>query len=104
MGSRHLSLHWAILFSGQHWDVAGDDVTPKIFFMEKESPHSKWSLPNLLVPNEVATKLGISRTTLYRLVETRKLPFYKVGGGLRFSEEDLAAYLKDHRIDSISIK
>lgn len=58
-------------------------------------------MPKLYMPAEVASKFGISRATLYRLVETRKLPFYKVGRSLRFSEEDLVAYLNSHRVNAI---
>jgi len=55
----------------------------------------------LLTPEEVMGILRVSKTTLYRLVERRTLPFLKVGGVLRFSEDDLASYLHGKRVDSV---
>ena len=38
----------------------------------------------LLTIKEVATMLGVSLATVYRLTLGRKIPFLKVGGQLRF--------------------
>ena len=48
----------------------------------------------LLTPKEVAEALRISITGVYRLVEGRKLRFYRVRGVLRFNEQDVLAYLQ----------
>jgi len=56
----------------------------------------------LLTPHEAAALLRISRTSLYRLVEARRLPFYRVGGVLRFSREDIARYLMGRRVEPIA--
>lgn len=56
---------------------------------------------SLLTPKEAARFLRVSRTTLYRLVETRRLRFYRIGRQLRFDSPDLAAYLQAHRMDII---
>lgn len=42
---------------------------------------------------EVAKFLKISTVTLYRLTESRKINFKKVGGQLRFTKKDIADYL-----------
>lgn len=42
---------------------------------------------------EVANFLKISTVTLYRLTESRKISFRKVGGQLRFTKKDVADYL-----------
>jgi len=60
------------------------------------------NLPKLLTPPEAASFLRISRASLYRLVDTRQIPFYRVGRGLRFSEEDLQKYLAGNRIEPIT--
>jgi excisionase family DNA binding protein len=52
----------------------------------------------LLTPTELAGLLGISKPTIYRLVEKRTLPSYKIGGSLRFKESDVVAYLETCRI------
>ena len=54
-----------------------------------------------MTPKELAEFLGISKSSVYLLVETRKLPFYKVGGSLRFRFGDVEEYLKGVRIEPI---
>lgn len=55
----------------------------------------------LMTPNELAEFLDISKSSVYLLVETRKLPFYKVGGSLRFRMNDIEEYLKKVRVEPI---
>jgi len=55
----------------------------------------------LLTPDEAAAMLRVFRATIYRMVKTRKLPFFHVGRGLRFSEKDLLDYLDGHHVDAI---
>jgi len=59
-------------------------------------------LPRLFTLDEIAERLNVSKTTIYRLVERRQLPFYKVGRSLRFAEEDMIAYLAAHRTDTMT--
>lgn len=49
----------------------------------------------ILNPEEVAEYLGISKTTVYRLIESRQIPFAKIGGGLRFKRTEIDEYWKD---------
>lgn len=56
---------------------------------------------NLMTPKRLAEFLGISKSSVYLLVETRKLPFYKVGGSLRFKMTDIEEYLKTVRVEPI---
>ncbi|MBI3365998.1 MAG: helix-turn-helix domain-containing protein [Ignavibacteriae bacterium] len=68
----------------------------------QDDPHrTARNLPKLLTPPEAAAFLRISRASLYRLVDTRKIPFYRVSRSLRFSEEDLNKYLSGHRTEQI---
>jgi len=64
---------------------------------------SENSLANLklLSIKDLGKLFNISKTTAYRIVESRKIPFYKIGGALRFSEKDILAYLEENRIDQI---
>ncbi len=55
----------------------------------------------LLTPTEAANLLRFSKASIYRLVETRRLPFYRVSGSLRFSKKDLDEYLAHGRVESI---
>jgi len=50
---------------------------------------------NLITPDELADFLKISKSSIYRLVDERKLPFCKVGGSLRFRKNDIDKYLDD---------
>jgi len=54
------------------------------------------SLPTLLKPKEVCDFLSISRNTLYHLVHSKRIPFVKSGGILRFREDQLLAWLQEH--------
>ena len=55
----------------------------------------------LLTPKEVAEALRISMTGVYRLVEARKLRFYRVRGVLRFDEQDVLAYLQQGCVEPV---
>jgi excisionase family DNA binding protein len=55
-----------------------------------------------LSPKELKDILGISLPTVYRLIDRRKLPVFKVGNSLRFLREDVIIYLESHRIDRIT--
>jgi len=55
----------------------------------------------LFTPSEAASMLRLSKASIYRLVETRRLPFYRVSGSLRFSKKDLDEYVSQGRVESI---
>jgi excisionase family DNA binding protein len=57
--------------------------------------------PEFLTRDDVARLLKVSRATVYRLVESRRLPFYKIGNRLRFDKQDVLAFLRHHRIDAL---
>ena len=57
---------------------------------------------SFLTPDDMATLFSISRKTVYRLVDRRLVPFYKIGGVLRFRKEDIEEYLNTTRIDPVS--
>lgn len=64
------------------------------------------SLKNLklLSIKDLGKIFNISQTTAYRIVYSRKIPFYKINGILRFSEDDIIKYLKENRIEQIQHK
>lgn len=51
----------------------------------------------MLTYAQVADLLGVSKRTVQRLKESRKLPFHQVGGQVRFSRQDIARYLASTR-------
>jgi excisionase family DNA binding protein len=46
---------------------------------------------------EIAEKLRVSRRTVYRWVQARELPAYKLGGEFRVTERDLKHFLEARR-------
>lgn len=63
-----------------------------------EGSHSS----DLLTVPELATLLRVSKTSVYRLVEGRRLPFYRFGGALRFERGAVASFLSRHLVRSIT--
>jgi excisionase family DNA binding protein len=59
------------------------------------------TLPNLLTPDDLAQFLSISKTGVYRLVEKRRIPFFRIGGSLRFEKKDVLSYLQGNRVESV---
>jgi excisionase family DNA binding protein len=55
----------------------------------------------LLTLDEVAELLRVSKTSVYRLVERRALPFYRVSGLLRFDHADIETFLYAGRIEPV---
>jgi excisionase family DNA binding protein len=49
----------------------------------------------------VAEFLKISKSTVRRLQQRRLIPFFKVGGGIRFTKNDLVSYLEKQRVETI---
>jgi excisionase family DNA binding protein len=52
-------------------------------------------MANVLTINEVAKKLQMSTSAIYKYAETGKIPSFKIGTCLRFFEEEINAYLQN---------
>lgn len=60
------------------------------------------SLPvELLTIPETARFLKVSITAIRRLQQKRYLPFFKVGGSVRFAVNDVVSYLRKQRVESV---
>jgi excisionase family DNA binding protein len=64
-------------------------------------PTSSNPTNEMLTPSELAGLLKISKAGVYRLIEQRRLPFYKVMGSLRFDKEDVMSFLQQNRIEPV---
>ena len=53
----------------------------------------------LITPKELAFTFGLSPASIYRLVEGRKIKFYKIGWVLRFKKSDIEEYLSDVQVE-----
>jgi len=58
-------------------------------------------LADLLTIAEAAELLRISISSARRLQQRRLIPFFKIGGSVRVSKEDVMSYLAKHRIEPI---
>ncbi len=56
---------------------------------------------DLLTIPEVSQFLTISVSGVRRLQQRRHIPFFKVGGSIRFAKRDLVSYLARQRIGSV---
>jgi len=61
--------------------------------------HQKPAEPakQLMVADEAAKFLSLSKASIYRLVSERKIPFHKTGGKLYFLENELINWIKSGR-------
>jgi len=54
-----------------------------------------------LSPQELADYFGVSLKTIYRRIESREIPFYKIGGSIRLKKEDIERYASLALVKSI---
>lgn len=59
------------------------------------------TIQKLYNTDEIADILSVSKITIYRLVESKKIPFYKIKGCIRFTENDILKYLDKQRIEPV---
>jgi len=55
-----------------------------------------------LSTKQLAFLLGVSKTSVYRLIGRRQLPFYKIGHNIRFKSLDVLEFLEQNCIKSIT--
>ncbi len=98
-----------LLSMGNSSTMASESTTEHTRTARKPVPASlpvdnnkKYGTSSFLTPDELALLLKVSKTTVYRLVEARRVPFYRVAGSLRFSTEDVESYLKRNRVTPIT--
>ncbi|MGY3388322.1 excisionase family DNA binding protein [Bradyrhizobium sp. USDA 3311] len=78
----------------------GDDNSPTPYGSLKITDCFKSDV-ELLNITEVAKLLSISTSSVRRLQQGRRIPFIKVGGSVRFSKEDVRAYLAKQRVEPV---
>ncbi|MEI8390018.1 MAG: helix-turn-helix domain-containing protein [bacterium] len=52
----------------------------------------------LLKPAEIAEIINVSLNTIYTWVYNKKIPHMKIGGALRFSEQEIIDWIEKSRI------
>ena len=64
-------------------------------------PTNSNSKIEIMTPQEVAHTLQISKAGVYRLIDKRLIPFYKVIGSIRFDRNDVLLYLQTNRVEVV---
>lgn len=59
------------------------------------------SIQTFLNVSELAALLRVSKTSIYRLVERRLIPFHRLPRGLRFNRQDIETFLLNTHVDSV---
>lgn len=72
---------------------------PRPALGEPAAPSNQW--PELLTVREAATLLTVSVARVRHFQASRFIPFYKIGGCVRFAKSDLLSFLVAQRVDSI---
>ena len=71
--------------------------------MEAVSQRSKTEMgTNMLTVRDAAEQLQVSAACVYRIVQSGRLPCYRIGNGrgtVRIAEEDLAEYVSACRVE-----
>ena len=80
-------------FAGQ-WRFEQRDLDRLLTY---KSPSKYVVKPDLMTLNEVCEYLGLSRFTIYRLIDSKKLPAVKSGGRWRFLQSEVRQFLTRQR-------
>ena len=59
---------------------------------------------NFMIIREVSEYLQIKASTLYRLVEERGIPHYRVGRQIRFKKSDIDQWMEGQREEVVDVK
>jgi excisionase family DNA binding protein len=96
--------------------AGGSETTERQPLLNCEGPHKVCADPALFFDNrtidsdpnielltvpEVAELLRVSISGVRRLQRRRLIPFFKVGGGVRFTKSDILSYLQKQRVEPI---
>ena len=80
-------------------DLPVGKADPALFSDNK--PDGSAQGPTLLTVQQTAEFLTVSVATVRRLQQGGRIPFHKIGGGVRFNARDLLAYLARQRVEPI---
>jgi excisionase family DNA binding protein len=84
---------------GGRLELAVGRADPALLF--DKQPYEPGPAIELLTIPEAGKFLRISASGMRRLQQGRRIPFFKVGGSIRFAKSDLVSYLARQRISSI---
>jgi excisionase family DNA binding protein len=82
----------------------GPSAIADLYCSLKNMPTDPTQIMELLTIPEVAEFLKISVPSVRRLQQRRLIPFFKIGGSVRFNRSDLASFLESTRVEAIGSK
>ena len=57
-------------------------------------------IEDLIDVKKAARRLGLAPKTLYEMVRTRKVPYFKIGRAVRFDPRDLEKFKRGCRVEA----
>ena len=58
-------------------------------------------MSKLLTTTDIAKMLCISKPSVYNLISSKQINFYKIGNSIRIKEEDFNKYLEENKVNII---
>jgi excisionase family DNA binding protein len=58
-------------------------------------------VPLFLTPKELAARWRLALSSVYRLKDSGHLPYYQIGGAVRFWRDDIEAYERQGRSEAV---
>ena len=46
----------------------------------------------------------VSKSTIERMVRSRQIPFYKIGGTIRFNQDEVVSFMQRNRVETIDVE
>jgi excisionase family DNA binding protein len=59
---------------------------------------------DFMIINEVSGYLQLKVSTVYKLVEEKKIPHYRIGGQIRFKKSDIDQWMERQREEIVDVK
>jgi len=70
--------------------------------MKADSIQNNLTNKHFLSSKELAAYFNVSVRTIHRRIESKDLPFHRIGGCIRFKREDVDNYLSKVLVESVS--
>ncbi len=59
---------------------------------------------NMLDKKDLMSLFKVSKSTIELMVRSRQIPFYKIGGIIRFNQDEVVSFMQRNRVETIDIK
>jgi len=74
-----------------------------ISYLKNNMQNDSTNNNKLITPKELASVFWVSSASIYRLIDSRKITFYKIGWVLRFKQTDIDQYLGWVKVEPIKL-